>query len=70
LRESQIQNLGKIDENFDDASTVYNFYTIDVNGKPGGQFKCLKNWSALADDFRTFLLMRDGSEAIFQQLTA
>jgi hypothetical protein len=29
-----------------------------------------KDWSALADDFRAFLLMRDGSGSIFQQFTA
>jgi hypothetical protein len=27
-------------------------------------------WSALADDFRTFLLMPGGSESIFQHFTA
>ena len=29
-----------------------------------------KNWSALENDFRTFLLMPGGSESIFQQFTA
>jgi len=29
-----------------------------------------EDWSALEDDFRTFLLMPDGSESIFQQFTA
>jgi hypothetical protein len=29
-----------------------------------------KDWSALADDFRTFLLLRDSSGSIFQQFTA
>jgi hypothetical protein len=33
----------------------------------GAKFK--KDWSALADDFRTFLLAYQGSESIFQQLT-
>jgi hypothetical protein len=28
-----------------------------------------KEWSALEDDFRTFLLMPGGSESIFQQFT-
>jgi hypothetical protein len=29
-----------------------------------------KKWSALADDFRTFLLTLNGSEPVFQQFTA
>ena len=29
-----------------------------------------KEWSALEDDFRTFLLMPGGSESIFQEFTA
>jgi hypothetical protein len=29
-----------------------------------------KDWSALEDDFRTFLLMPGGSESILQQFTA
>jgi len=29
-----------------------------------------EDWSALEDDFRTFLLMPGGSESIFQQFTA
>jgi hypothetical protein len=44
---------------------------------PGAQFGGLttlqvieKNWSALEDDFRTFLLMPGGCESIFQQFTA
>ena len=28
-----------------------------------------EDWSALADDFRTLLLVHPGSESIFQQLT-
>jgi hypothetical protein len=37
-------------------------------------YPCLRNgqlmkWSALEDDFRTFLLMPGGSESIFQQFT-
>jgi len=28
------------------------------------------DWSALADDFRTFLPVRDGSEPVFGQFTA
>jgi hypothetical protein len=29
-----------------------------------------QDWSALEDDFRTFLLMPGGSESLFQQFTA
>jgi len=29
-----------------------------------------KEWSALEDDFRTFLLVPDGSDSLFQQFTA
>jgi hypothetical protein len=32
-------------------------------------FLVLKEWSALEDDFRTFLLLRDGSQSVFQQFT-
>jgi hypothetical protein len=30
----------------------------------------ISKWSALGDDFRTLLVMRDGSETIFQQFMA
>ncbi len=32
----------KIGEEINDADTVYSFDTIDVDGKPETQFKCLK----------------------------
>jgi hypothetical protein len=32
--------------------------------------KPFEDWSALEDDFRTFLLMPGGSESIFQKSTA
>jgi len=46
---------------------------IDHEGKYQKDLRCnsklLKEWSALADDFRTFLLVDHGAESIFQQLT-
>jgi len=38
--------------------TVYNFDTIDVDGKPETLFKCLKQLVGLGDDSRT--LSSDG----------
>ena len=35
--------------------------------KANGCVAAFSNWSALEDDFRTFLLLRDGSHSVFQQ---
>ena len=72
LKRKALDGLATRRSNSEGKTTSYdtNHDTVPCSGECDHDVSYRKDWSALEDDFRTFLLMPGGSESIFQQFTA